>query len=131
MRKIAVGLLAAVTPLSFSTPATANPLDAMRLLDTNYLASVDCGTLNATLTSLNLVIGPTTKSQLASTIKTNGASILGGLNIGGDSQMLVNKAAVDVSNRALECGIIQEDPKVMGSLELPRQLEDLRILLSA
>lgn len=131
MRKIAVGLLAAITTLSFSTPAIANPLDAMRLLDTNYLANVDCGSLNATLTSLNLVTGPTTKSQLATKVKTNGATLLGGFNIGGDSQLIVNKAAVDVSNRALECGIVQEDPKIMGSIELPQPLEDLRLLLSA
>lgn len=131
MRKITVGLLAAITTLSFSTPAIANPLDAMRLLDTNYLANVDCGSLNATLTSLNLVTGPTTKSQLATKVKTNGATLLGGFNIGGDSQLIVNKAAVDVSNRALECGIVQEDPKIMGSIELPQPLEDLRLLLSA
>lgn len=131
MRKIAVGLLAAITTLSFSTPAIANPLDAMRLLDTNYPANVDCGSLNATLTSLNLVTGPTTKSQLATKVKTNGATLLGGFNIGGDSQLIVNKAAVDVSNRALECGIVQEDPKIMGSIELPQPLEDLRLLLSA
>lgn len=132
MRKIAAGIFAVATAVCFSTPASASPLDTLRLLDTNYLASADCASLNATLTSLNLVTGPTTKSELAAKIKATGTEVTGAWGIGGgDAQLIVNKAAVDVSNRALECGIVKEDPKVMGSIEMPQQLADLKILLSS
>lgn len=131
MRKIAASLLTALATLSFSTTAFAGPLDTLRLLDTNYLAGADCASLNATLTSLNLVTGPTTKSELAAKIKSTGTEVLGGLNMGGEeAQIMVNKAAMDASNRALECGIVKEDPKVMGSIEMPQQIADLKILLS-
>lgn len=126
MKKFAAGLLATFTALSFSTPASASPLDAIRLLDTNYLASADCGSLKMTLTGLGLVSDTTTKSELAAKIKTNGAQFIGG----GNAQLMVNKAAVDVSNRALECGIVKEDPKALGSVDMPQQLADLKILLS-
>lgn len=132
MRKFAASFLVAATAVCFSTPASASPLDTLRFLDTNYLASADCASLNSTLTSLNLVTGPTTKSELAAKIKATGTEVTSAWGIGGgDAQLIVNKAAVDASNRALECGIVKEDPKVMGSIEMPQQLADLKILLSS
>lgn len=125
MRKFFAGIFTAALTVGPCTTAQASPLGI------NYLATADCGTLKTTLTSLNLVVGPTTKSQLAEKVKVSSIDVLAGLGMTGtDAQMLASKTAVDVSNRALECGIVSEDPKVMGSIEIPTQLADLKIMLS-
>ncbi|MEJ5997198.1 hypothetical protein [Corynebacterium sp. H130] len=125
MRKLLAGIITVALTAGLSTTAQASPLSI------NYLATADCGTLKTTLTSLNLVVGPTTKSQLAEKVKVSSIDVLAGLGMtGADAQMLASKTAVDVSNRALECGIVSEDPKVMGSIEIPTQLADLKIMLS-
>ncbi|MEJ6013838.1 hypothetical protein WG936_08315 [Corynebacterium sp. H127] len=131
MRKLITALATLTASIAIITPAQAGPFEMLRLLDTNYLATTDCGSLQVTLQNMNLVTGPTTKSELGARVKTSGSNVLAGLNYKNeDATLILNKAAMDISNRALECGIVQEDPKIMGSIEMPKEVQDLQILLS-
>ena len=99
---LAAGLIAVTGFAGTATPAKAQTLELVRLLNGN-IATANCDSLRTGLTATRMVNKDTTRSQLVMNLNTV---------VGDDAALrLVSASTVGaVADRALECGIVKPDP---------------------
>ena len=124
---LAAGLIAVTGFAGTATPAKAQTLELVRLLNGN-IATANCDGLTAT----RMVNKDTTRSQLVMNLNTV---------VGDDAALrLVSASTVGaVADRALECGIVKPDPVTpldqlfAGSSQMSSKagLPDIRTLIPA
>lgn len=128
---LAAGLIAVTGFAGTATPAKAQTLELVRLLNGN-IATANCDSLRTGLTATRMVNKDTTRSQLVMNLNTA---------VGNDAALrLVSASTVGaVADRALECGIVKPDPVTpldqlfAGSSQMSSQagLPDIRTLIPA